>query len=366
MRELNNKCMKSIDKYIGSPLLFLLGAIRTKQSLPELSASPCIIILKTAAIGDTIIAGSVVAEIRHQFPKAVITFVCSKTNAGMAKMLDGVDNVFVFEMKRPISSLRKIAKLEKQDLLIDLAPWARINGVISYVCPAKFKVGFRRKGMYRHYVYDAVAEHSGKIHEIDNYRKLIKVIGIEPKGFIPRIFPLEKCSITGEYAILHQYPGGTLKALKSWDTEKWAELALKIHEQYGYRILLSGGKEDCVQAEKLAEEIRGRQVDCKSIAGEIPLNQMPDLLCRAKVLVTIDTGIMHMGGAVKAPMVALQGPTVPERWGPLGDTFEIVQSDDSCRPCISLGFESNCKNPKCMQNITVDMVMEAICKVISL
>ena len=129
---------------------------------------------------------------------------------------------------------------------------------------------------------------------------------------------------------------------------------------------MSGGKEDRDQAEALASKLKKENVDCRSIAGEIPLNQMPNLLHRAKLLVTIDTGIMHMGAAVGAKMVALQGPTLPERWGPLGDTFEVVQSDDSCRPCISLGFESACKNPVCMQHITVDMVMEAICKVILL
>ena len=233
MQERNNKWMKRLDKYIGSPLLFLLGAFRGQKMFPHFSDNPNIIILKTAAIGDTILAGSVVAELRAHFPMAVITFVCSKTNAGMARMLDDVDNVFVFEIKKPITSLREIARFPKQNLLIDLAPWARINGVISYACDADYKIGFRRDEMHRHYVYDATVEHSDHVHEIDNYRNLLQLAGVQPYGFIPKLSWRETCPRDGDYVVLHQYPGGTGKALKSWDLKNWKELAERIYAQYG-------------------------------------------------------------------------------------------------------------------------------------
>ena len=87
---------------------------------------------------------------------------------------------------------------------------------------------------------------------------------------------------------------------------------------------------------------------------------MVGILERARLVVSVDTGIMHLAAAVHAPLVALQGPTSKKRWGPLSDRAVVVRVGEKCRPCISLGFESNCDNPICMKNITVDMVLDAV------
>ena len=67
-----------------------------------------------------------------------------------------------------------------------------------------------------------------------------------------------------------------------------------------------------------------------------------------------------MSAAVGVPLIALHGATSDLRWGPLSDKAIVVKSGENCQPCISLGFESHCQNPKCMEHITVDMVLEKI------
>lgn len=91
---------------------------------------------------------------------------------------------------------------------------------------------------------------------------------------------------------------------------------------------------------------------------------MAAVLQNAKLLVTVNTGTMHYGAAVGVPLVAIHGANPIKRWGPLSKNSISLASDRMCCPCVSLGFETNCKEAKCMQDINVDMVMKSIEKII--
>jgi heptosyltransferase I len=69
---------------------------------------------------------------------------------------------------------------------------------------------------------------------------------------------------------------------------------------------------------------------------------------------------MHLGAAMGTVVIGIHGPTSFSRWGAKGIHVYAVESKEKCRPCISLGFESKCKNPVCMQHITVDMVWKQV------
>lgn len=350
-----------MDRYIGCPLLYMLGHLRKKQSFPYIGKNPHIALLKTAAIGDTILMDAVIKEIKTEWPESKVTFICSKTNIAMVKMLEHVDHIYNFQMRSPFSSLRGIKKLGPFDLILDFAPWARINGLITYAARGKYKVGFKRKGMYRHYIYDAAVEHQDDLHEIENYRNILRAAQVHVKGVLPCLRIEKNPDIKyHHYAIFHLFPGGSSVSLRSWPILNWLILAETIYKQYGFQILLTGGPEDKEEADRVVKEMQGKRIPAKSIAGIYPLRDMPDILARAEFLVTVNTGIMHMGAAVQVPMVALHGATSEKRWGPLSDKAVVVKSDDSCRPCISLGFESHCEDPICMKHITVDMVMRAV------
>lgn len=131
----------------------------------------------------------------------------------------------------------------------------------------------------------------------------------------------------------------------------------QIFEEYGFKICLSGGKEDAKAAETLVQQMQKMGIDAVSMAGKYNLKEMESVLVQAKLLVTVNTGIMHMGAAVGVPLVALHGATSVTRWGPVSKKVRNVWAHEPCQPCISLGFESKCKNPVCMHHISVGMVM---------
>jgi len=361
MKERNNKLMKKLDRYIGCPLLFILGLFRNKNTFSELGKSPRIMLLKTAAIGDTILMDAVIKEIREQYPNGTITFVCSKNNKAMAEMLENIDEIVPFEMGHPMTSLRTIGMLGYFDLLLDFGPWPRINGIIAWRAHAGFKIGFKRKQMYRHYAYDIAVEHRDDIHEIDNYRNILRAGHIKINGFIPRLkVNMEIQSIKLPYVVFHMFPGGSSISLRSWADTNWIEIGKRIYNQYGYQIIFSGGLEDREEAEKIVSTLRSEHVDAKSIAAKYPLKHMPSILANSRLVISVNTGIMHMSAAVQVPLIALHGATSDLRWGPLSDKAVVVKSGEKCQPCISLGFESQCQNPLCMQHITVGVVWNKV------
>lgn len=367
MKERNNKVIKKMDRYIGSPLLFILGLIRYKKKYPQIGISPRVMLLKTAAIGDTIFMDAVIKEIKAQYPSSEITFVCSKNNVAMVKMLEHINHVILFHMNTPLKSLGEIHRLDQFDLVLDFAPWARINGLISWSANSKFKVGFRRKNMYRHYVYDAIVDHRDDLHEIDNYRNVLRAAHFNIHGFIPDLkIDVNNQLIKGNYVIFHMFPGGSSVPLRSWDYANWLEIGKKIYEKYGYEIVFSGGSEDREKAEEMARILQVDHIDAESIAAKYSLKAMPSILAKAQLVISVNTGIMHMSASVHVPLIALHGATSDKRWGPLSEKAVVIKSGETCQPCISLGFESKCKNFVCMQHITVDMVWGQVMRCLNL
>ena len=361
MKERNNPWMKRLDKWIGCPLLFVLGIFHRKKKQVHLDKidTPKIVLIKTAAIGDTVVLSAMADEIKRQYPQSHTTVICSNNNLSMVKLIRSVDDIFIFEMKKPLRSFFALKRLGHFDLLLDFGPWPRINAVISWIVRADYKVGFKRAHMYRHYIYDQWVEHFDSVHEIDNYRNILRAAGIQPIGLLPYFEPKNNDALEDEpYVVFHQYPGGAMETQRKWSEECWVELGKRLYQMYHVRILLSGANMDAEAAEHTAQLLRQIGVPVENIAGKYSLSDMVEILAKARLVVSVNTGIMHLSAAVCAPLVALHGATSELRWGPLGDTSTVVKSGESCQPCISLGFESKCTDPICMENITVDMVLE--------
>lgn len=372
MKERNNVILKTLDKYIGIPLVCIAGLLRPKKELiyPNSFCKQTLnfVVVKTAGIGDTVLLSAVIAEIKGAFRNSKVTIICSKNNYEMANLIQEADNVFVFNMFRPIKSLIQLRYIGKYDFLLDFAPWTRINSIISLCINAKYKLGFKRPGMYRHYVYDMAIEHKDDIHEIDNYRRLLSNIGITIKGLVPLItvkeseFPKMQQIMRSlnSYVVFHLFPGGSQHYLKEWPIDRWVNLGEAIYKKYGHKILLSGGKADIERNNQVLELMLSKGIPCESLAGEVSLSEICMIINKSKLLVTVDTGIMHLGAALNVKMISLHGPTSPRRWGPLSENSISVRHYEQCPPCISLGFDSRCDQAICMEKIDCDTVIKLV------
>lgn len=366
--ERNNIWKKRFDFYLGAPILFFLGLFRKKRVKPNLNEEKNFrfALLKTAALGDTILTTAIIQEIRAQFHTAEIVFVCSKANLAMAKTLlnNGVDEIFCFEMNSPVRSLFACRKFSEFDFVFDFSSWNHINALIAYFLPARYKIGFYRRKKFRHYIFDEAVEHLDSVHEVENFRNILRASGMKLKNFAPKLSVQTKKFFEGEYFIFHLFVAGSSKKLREWDVKNWQALAEKIFLNYKEKIFFTGSPSEKFLLDELVEDLRKKNISAENIAGKFSLEELPTILSQARCLVSVDTGIMHMGAAAGAKIVALHGATSPDRWGACTKKVISVSANEPCQPCVSLGFESKCQNPICMKKISVDMVFHAIEKIL--
>lgn len=368
MKERGNQKLKLLDKYLGIPLIFTLGLFRKKNV--KMKNPKNIIIVMIAAIGDTILLSAIIKELKWIFPNVKITLVCSNENYQAAKNISSVNNIVKFDMGNILKSFLNLRKMENHDLLFDFGAWSRLNAIISYVIKAYTKVGFKRKNMFRHYIYDLTAEHIDYVHEIDNYRSLLQSLHLDLLNLNPEFIISEesKSKITTilnkkqKYIVFHLFASGSHKEKKEWLESSWIELANRLIDE-GYFIILTGGKQDSSFASKLAEEIDQRA--CLSFAGKLSLEETAALIEKVGIIVTVNTGIMHLAAAVNAKIIALHGPTSFIRWGPISAKSIILTPTIKCDRLLSLGFEKhNCVIENgCISTIEVNVVYDAIANI---
>ncbi len=219
------------------------------------------------------------------------------------------------------------------------------------------------------------------LHELDNYRNLLHAIGIETTGISPQIRMdlLKKKFATKNTAnnhlheliaknkkpiILHPFPGGRKKEFKMWPNRNWQDLGQRLVKQ-GYSLWITGAPSDSEYAVQIVSSIirvlpKTQANKVLSLAGKLNWEETAWLLSKTRMLISVNTGIMHLAAAIGTKVIALNGPTSTARWGAIGKNVTNFRSTYECSPCLSLGFEYACKAGGCMTRIRVDDVAGAV------
>ena len=353
-----SRLLKSVDRWGGIPAVWLLGhARRRRRPVPQRLAR--IGVLKTNAIGDTVLLAGAVADLRAAIPGAHIVLFAGSNNLAMARLLDEPDQVAHLPLDRPARCVAALRR-ERLDALLDFGSWPRVNAVLSALSGARFIAGFHADGQHRHYVYDAVVMHSPAVHEIENYRHLVQTLGV-PTGCRPELSAPDIVEPIGEpFAVFHPWPGGAGRALKQWPQARWVDLAVAVENQ-GKAVVITGGPQDVDDSTSLVAACGAKGLQgVRSLAGQIDLSQTVALLARADLAVCVNTGVMHIAAALDVPLVALHGPTAVHRWGPCSSSAVSVTPDIPGCGYLHLGFEYPPSPPPCMESIAVEQVLRAM------
>jgi 3-deoxy-D-manno-octulosonic-acid transferase/heptosyltransferase-1 len=138
---------------------------------------------------------------------------------------------------------------------------------------------------------------------------------------------------------------------KLWEDGKFAALCDRIRTELGIGVVLTGG-----EAEPLERIRAGMTTEAANIGGKTSLRELACLYRRAALVVSTDSGPMHLAAATGTQVVALFGPTDPDRTGPYGPGHRVIRGDLPCMPC----FRKRCEDPRCMKGIGVEEVFAAV------
>lgn len=319
-----------------------------------------ILVIKSAAIGDVLLASPVIENLRYYFPNAEINFLTQKYCKEALTGNPFVSRILTYNLEWDTGwfIIKKIRK-QKYDMIIDLYCNPR-TALISFLSGAKYKVGFRFKG--RTYAYNIkIKPRSAEVHNVefnlDSLRAIgLKIITNKPKFYINDIhrefaanfFKLN--DLLGK-KIIGINPSGTWQT-KVWYPEKFVELLKAIDGKF-LTILFWGNENEKRIAMKIQTESGGKPI----LIPETDLKYMAALIEKCSVFLTNDTGPMHIASALGVNVVAIFGPTNPHLQGPLNNNSIIVKN--SLLPCLGCNLTKieDCHfEHKCMKELSVNVV----------
>ncbi len=319
-----------------------------------------ILLIKPSSLGDIIHSLPVLNSLRQCFAHSKIHWVIAKN---FAQLLEGhpmIDKLWVIDKdiwKNPFKILSTLKdffalgrrlKAEKYDLVIDLQGLLR-SGIITFLSGSAMRIGFKEAREGSTFFYTHRVKGGKDIHAVDRYLKVLSSIDCPVKEIV---FPLPvselrlEIPLPAEYAVL--VPGAR------WSTKRWpAQRFAAIAKRLPFKSLIVGSSDDITLAEEIINSSEGKAI---SLCGKTDLKGLVEVIRKARLVVSNDSGPMHIGAALGIPTFAIFGPTSPVRTGPYGEKVFVIRADTDCAPC----FKRRCKKKICMEAVTVEDVWVTI------
>jgi len=336
-----------------------------------------ILIVKLSAIGDVVHTLPSLADLRKLYPLAHITWVVEEASSDLLVGHPDIDRLLISKRKqwlrdftnptRARGALREtVAFLQTlrdrpYDLVIDFHGLFK-SGLIVLLSGARRKLGYESmQELSGLFLNEKIPEDMGK-HAVDRYLDFLRHLGAkvgEPRFYIPvgeeNRTRVDTLLATEGIARGERFVAVSPVALwdtKLWEEKKFAMLCDRLVGELGLKTVLTGSSGDGIL--QRIEKAMTRPI--ANLGGKTSLRDLAYLFGRAALVVTTDSGPMHIAAAAGTPVVALFGPTSPSRTGPYGKGHRVIRKEIDCSPC----FLKRCDVLTCMKEITVDEVFKAV------
>jgi len=316
-----------------------------------------ILIIKLSSLGDIVHALPTVNALRDRFPQARITWL---VDAAWREIPDGVaavDEVLINPLPsgktfrfprdlgrigaywRGVKAMRRELRARQFDAALDLhglfrsAIWCQWSG-------APVRVGLRDNVHEFNYLFLTHRVPPAGRHAVERMLGVAHYFGADithPRfGYQP---PPAAQQFADEFLAGHGVRAtpliginaGASRPTNRWDTDKFAAVADALAQDLGGRIILFGAPSDLPRTHEIARRMKEPPLVA---AGQTTISQLAALLQRCALLVSGDTGPMHLATAVGTPVVALFGPAAPWLTGPYGKQHTVIEKELPCRPCF--------------------------------
>ena len=312
-----------------------------------------ILIRSSNWLGDAVMSVPAVRAIKGGRPDVHVTIAAPDKIAAMWKLIPEVDAIIPL----PEGSLLPVVRLLKQQMSFDVAilfPNSLRVAFESWLSGIPRSVGYR--GHWRSWLVNQIVRKPRKPrppeHHSLRFFRIARECGAETSNIE---FPkLDQTSNIEHQTLIGLCPGAEYGPAKRWLPERFAEAATKISTQSSAQWILLGTKNDATIGEQIAAAIGDH---CVNRIGQTTLDQLIDELRRCSLLLTNDTGTMHLAALLGVPVVAVFGSTEPRLTGPLGNGHIILRHHVECSPC----FLRECPiDFRCMKAISADEVADAV------
>jgi len=342
-----------------------------------------ILIIKLSAIGDVVQTFPMVEALRDRYPQAQIDWLVEEGSSDLLMGHPALNRVIVSRRKSWLkrlflkgefwATLKEVKQLvsdlrdTKYDWVIDNHGLFK-SGLFVFLSRGVRKIGFKLsagiadEGNYL-FTHERYKPLSIERHALERYLDLIYQMGV-PTGkptlryaVSPESLKIAERLITENGFLSH--PLVIIHPMARWSSKQWPiKNFIMLSDaliQKGASVILTGSPEDKDILHEIQDSTHNPQ-KVLNLSGRTNLKDLAGLFSLADLVLTTDTGPMHLAAAVKAPLIALFGPTAPWRTGPYGNDPLVLRKELACSPC----FKRNCPTMECMNSLTMEEVLEAV------
>jgi len=327
-----------------------------------------ILIIRLSSIGDILLATPLLRVLRKKFPVAEIDFIIKQQYSDLLKTNPYINNLITFDASdgwKELKSIKKQLKERKYNLIVDIHKNFR-SFYLKTSLPGK-------KISYKKYVFKRLmlAKLGWNLYRevipvSQRYIDCLSLFGIENDLMGPEFF-LENTAqknidillinngLSKDQPTICLAPGAGL-ATKRWPVENFINIAQKFLNELNAQIILLGDKQDQSLTQKIADQLSGRVLD---LAGKLNIMETACAMNHADLVITNDTGLMHLASALNKKIIAIFGPTTRELgFFPLNPFARVIENNNlKCRPCTKKKKKKCPKDHfKCMKEINPELV----------
>lgn len=371
---------RRIDRKIGKPLCSIASLVRRFRGKKTVSNERIrkILIIKMWGLGTIVLASPVFANLKHNCPDCKIYVVTLLQNRDMYEGSPHIDGAAYFDMSGWLRALQSFLKLvgwmwrQQFDVVFDFEIGSRFTALLTAANLRSMTIGYAPAGSGKN-VFDITIPYIESTHMTRIYLRSLDALNM--KIYDERLLKLpvkvEEKQRVNEFVksrrlsnfVVFNPNTSDLAIERLWPPEYFAELGKRLLATFpDLQIVLIGAAADVARVELLQKSI-GFPDRVASSAGKFSIRETSELLNHARVLVSNDSGPMHLGVVAGVPTVGLFGPETPVLYGPRGDNHIAITAGEMCSPCISVYNEKvvDCRRGVvCMKNIPVETVFQAV------
>lgn len=341
-----------------------------------------ILIVKLSSLGDVIHSLPFLAALRRKYPRAKIVWAAQPEFSHLIPGPPWVDEIVEFprpSLKRPFRTLANLIRLRRRllaenfDLSIDLQGLFKSALVVALSGSRKrLGVAFMREGSY--FISRRVRGAHADGHAVERNLDVARFLGADVDKVeypFPNLSEHEQKVVAklNAFGDLTSFPyivlaPGTRWPTKCWPASHFAELAARLLND-GWRVILAGAPGDREIMERIVAAVP-RDVAAERLidfVGQTSLQELAALIKNSSLFVSGDTGPLHIAAALQVPIVAVFGPTLPDRTGPYGNERALILTTPlACGGCL----KKSCDSFQCLSSITSEKVYNACLQALSL
>jgi ADP-heptose:LPS heptosyltransferase len=393
--------MRLIDRWLGTPVCFLLSIFRKLFPRSHLACRPGrVVFVKLAEQGSTVLAQGALQAAIDMVGRRNVYFLLFAENRPILDVLALIppENVIGIDARGVVgtiwSALLALGRLRRLgiDTAIDLEFFARSSAALCFLSGARWRVGyhaFAGEASYRGDLMTHRLSFNPYLHTSQAFELMVHALAHPAESFplFPRVTPAQKapgvrfdpddgeladmrqrlaaafgCTRSGPLVLLNAN-ASDLMPLRRWPAERYVALARRLLDDCpDIRIVFTGGRGEATAVDDLVRRVDSPR--CISLAGRTTLRQLLVLCALADVLVSNDSGPAHFATLTDIDVVVLFGPETPRLFASPSPRTHVLWAALACSPCINAFNDRTtaCTDNVCMQVITVEQVFHAVCR----